>query len=817
MVAPPGRRLWILLAMPLLLAEASPLSAALISYDGAAYEATNSLNGLDGGTGWTNAWTGPNDVLADGLGYPGLLTTSNRFAVDATPIGSQSRASFRTPGTNGFGHLLRTDRRWGRSGTELWLSFLMRRESAPVADYAGFSLFNLNAEQLFIGTPHQQERWGIHLQVLGGGIFLSSRPVVRNQTVLLVTRLIFGANSNRVDLFVNPQPGVLPTAPDVTHSVSTLAFTQFRIEGGSAAAAGLDEIRFGETYADVTPVVSEFAAAWAADGTNIVTRPFTNYLLLAEASGAFSNLTVSVMADNPALFPPENIHLAGAGHERSVAFVPVAGQFGQSLITATVSNVPGGTLIRTFTLEVQPGGVRHFETILNTDHRAFGLGFMRDRGGGTVAVTGVVGTVTRALLYWNGPENSLAPTNNAQVRFAGHDVLGTNVGLSSDNCWAYNHSHTYRADVTAFVSGNGNYLLTNFWKGGPAPVPANVNGLSLLVFHDDGNASNNRDVTIVEGNDSNHPNAYEPGGWRSAIHNIRYQSGTALLTMHVSDGQPGGTANDGTLTINGNAFLSGQIFQGTTVPRASFPGVGATLWDIRTEDISTFLTPGTNSLLLELPWNGSDCVSLVAATISVPAVSAPSEANLRLLATSIPLSVCVGLPVVQAFTVTNAGPADAANVRLNYALPPSVTLMTQHVSQGSCFLSNGVVLCHLGNIAAGSSVTIELTLLFGGEGTNSIQPNIQSDTPDPAPDDNSITLQMVASAPPTLLIERVSLGVRLSWPALPAFDPFNLEQATNLTSPIFWAPVEATRQTDLGHHHVDLPVVDVRFFRLRKP
>ena len=252
------------------------------------------------------------------------------------------------------------------------------------------------------------------------------------------------------------------------------------------------------------------------------------------------------------------------------------------------------------------------------------------------------------------------------------------------------------------------------------------------------------------------------------------------------------------------------------MPRAS-GSITPTLWDIRTEAISGFLTNGANNLLLELPWNGQDCVSLVAATVSVPTASTPAGANLMLLATGLPTSVCVGLPVIQSFVVTNAGPAGAANVRFSYSLPANATLVTQHVSQGSCSLSNGVVFCQLGGIAASASVTIELTVLFGSEGTNSIQPSLQSDTPDPAPGDNSITLEIVALGPPTLVIERGASGVQLSWPALPAFDPFALEQATNLTFPILWLPVEASRQTDLGRYRVDLPMMDARFFRLRKP
>src|SRR5262245_15531113 len=123
------------LGLLLLFAGQWSLHGALICYDDASYPPGNSLNGLNGGAGWTNAWSGNNQVVNGGLAYPGLLTASNRFLTEARI------SSFRTPATNGFGSLLRTDGRWGRNGTELWIAFLIRRENTAIADYAGVSLF----------------------------------------------------------------------------------------------------------------------------------------------------------------------------------------------------------------------------------------------------------------------------------------------------------------------------------------------------------------------------------------------------------------------------------------------------------------------------------------------------------------------------------------------------------------------------------------------------------------------------------------------------------------------------------------------------
>ena len=56
---------------------------------------------------------------------------------------------------------------------------------------------------------------------------------------------------------------------------------------------------------------------------------------------------------------------------------------------------------------------------------------------------------------------------NSAVTFAGTDIRpGTFLGVSSDNCWGFENSLAYRADVTSLVSGNGVFALTNFTKGG---------------------------------------------------------------------------------------------------------------------------------------------------------------------------------------------------------------------------------------------------------------------------------------------------------------------------------------------------------------
>ncbi len=257
----------------------------------------------------------------------------------------------------------------------------------------------------------------------------------------------------------------------------------------------------------------------------------------------------------------------------------------------------------------------------SVDWTSAGVGGVRDKSPATanIVLSGVSGTVSQALLFWHGPTYSTDPNVNASIVFNGTPIVGANIGFSSDNCWGYNNSQAYRADVTALVTGNGTYSVSGFIK--PA---ANINGFSLIVFYDDGNPSNNRDVILYQGNDSNISNPYDALGWNVTLPGIDYTSGAAYLQLHVSDGQ---SFPDAPLVLNGLVLDAGpDIFQGTTVPDA---GTASThnggLWDIETWDITSWLTPFPPTDTLSLTSGQlSDCLSLIVAVVDLPAGAAPT-------------------------------------------------------------------------------------------------------------------------------------------------------------------------------------------------
>lgn len=261
-----------------------------------------------------------------------------------------------------------------------------------------------------------------------------------------------------------------------------------------------------------------------------------------------------------------------------------------------------------------------FETIKDTDVATFGIGYLRGVGTGSLAVSGLSGSISKAYLFWHGPTQTTNASANATVSFAGTDITGTNIGFSDDNFWAFENSQAYRADVTSLITGDGNYALANFAKDSGR---IEINGASLIVFYDDGNDANNSDVVLFNGNDANFSNIYDADNWNATLNGINYSGGNATLVTHVSDGQNFGPGDDGTLLINGTPIATGGIYQGDGVDfgDGNFPSNGA-LWDIESFDITSLLSNGLNNLSLSMS-AVNDALSLIVAQFNLPVGSAP--------------------------------------------------------------------------------------------------------------------------------------------------------------------------------------------------
>jgi hypothetical protein len=302
-------------------------------------------------------------------------------------------------------------------------------------------------------------------------------------------------------------------------------------------------------------------------------------------------------------------------------------QSGQEVNTQTTCSGSNCTSSGPGNVTLLPNGL----SVSNTDVGEFGQGGMRGNGTGSITASGITGPVFHAFLYWHGPTNSTNANSNATVNFNGQSVTGTNIGTDNDNNWGFLNSQSYRADVTALVSGNGTYTLSNFIKENtagacsPPTLPpttdcvADINGVALIVFYDDGNSSNDRNVVLWNGNDSNNAD----GVWDEAITGVPYPgSGGASLDLVVGDGQ---SYTDGELDVNGTPIAAqGGIFQGDTGPNYSGnpDGVTGSLWDLKSFDITSLLTQPSNDLHITSP-AVEDALSLVVAIANVPASAQP--------------------------------------------------------------------------------------------------------------------------------------------------------------------------------------------------
>ena len=258
-----------------------------------------------------------------------------------------------------------------------------------------------------------------------------------------------------------------------------------------------------------------------------------------------------------------------------------------------------------------------FTTVFDTDWATAGVGGLRGTGSGTINVTGVTGPVTQSYTYWAGPTDSADPNFNAAATIKGTSVTGTNIGFSQDNVWGFDNSQAYRANTSSVINGNGSYTISG--------LDPNTNGAGSLLFFNDGNSVNNRDVVVFDGNDFNFASSFDPGGWNLNLNGIDYTSGSAFITLMVSDGQNFAPNDDGTIEINGTPLVTGGIFQGDTLCCGTGPTGNGNLWDIRTFDITSFLSPGINNLDVTLGpgVRPDDAIADIVAAIDLPAGAAP--------------------------------------------------------------------------------------------------------------------------------------------------------------------------------------------------
>jgi hypothetical protein len=235
------------------------------------------LDDTNGGTGWGVPWYVQNDDKV----LPGFAITPDVPLTFGTLSSTPSHMTggrvylacgrgFDLTEAGAFAAYVDTGA-IGKAGTTLWMSVLLRKDEASNSPLE-VSLHGSNAVHwngdpgapttVAVGTFDMgsemdgKRYWSLKVR---DQVVRTPVEVVVGQTVLLVASIEFGAPA-AVRLWANPANlgGEAPATPtvEVTNVAMPLAFKALAIYPGAEPGFGsIDELRFGTTFAAVTPVV----------------------------------------------------------------------------------------------------------------------------------------------------------------------------------------------------------------------------------------------------------------------------------------------------------------------------------------------------------------------------------------------------------------------------------------------------------------------------------------------------------------------------------------------------------------------------------
>ncbi|MBC8142340.1 MAG: hypothetical protein H7Y38_12960 [Armatimonadetes bacterium] len=228
-----------------LLAANAPANAAPIAYDGFDYATGSPITGQTGGTGWVGAWTGDNDLVATpGLGFDTLSTIGGYVDSD-----------------NNFNGVFRTLAQQNTANGDLWGSFLVASgDSGNTNGFMGLSLLQDGGEQIIFGKLFNGSAF-YNFGVLAGannGASATGTAQITGAASLFVFQFDNTGSGLNINAWINPTPGTL--TPDTTAfsvtNVADISFNRIRFDNGGGASYDYDEVRFGTTFADVSPAAA---------------------------------------------------------------------------------------------------------------------------------------------------------------------------------------------------------------------------------------------------------------------------------------------------------------------------------------------------------------------------------------------------------------------------------------------------------------------------------------------------------------------------------------------------------------------------------
>ncbi len=212
-------------------------------YEGFNYTPGQQLDLLNGGTNFANVWQAAKPVYtiqSGSLSYEDLATSGNSATFSESNL-AVSEASRSVLGKG-----------LGNDGTTSWVSFLMDPGALATDGVMQFSI-----EDMSVGMTNTN--LGYYAVGAGSAVDSSTVPIVADQTVFVAIKMQFNSDPKGMDtatVYFDPTPGL--AAPDVagltwnenfSSSIADLFF-----DAADTQSYSFDEIRIGDTYADVSPV-----------------------------------------------------------------------------------------------------------------------------------------------------------------------------------------------------------------------------------------------------------------------------------------------------------------------------------------------------------------------------------------------------------------------------------------------------------------------------------------------------------------------------------------------------------------------------------
>jgi uncharacterized repeat protein (TIGR01451 family) len=207
---------------------------------------------------------------------------------------------------------------------------------------------------------------------------------------------------------------------------------------------------------------------------------------------------------------------------------------------------------------------------------------------------------------------------------------------------------------------------------------------------------------------------------------------TGVQILSVT-GSGGATCNAG---VPGDAALPSVCSFGNLAPGAA-----------RTMTVQVRILPGfTGALHDDARVTSSTFDNDLSDNLDTVVTDVTASADLSITKTDSPDPVLAGDDLTYTITVTNGGPSTANDVEITDELPDGTTFVEGVDGNGAticALLQPGTVVCDLGSMAPGATVTVYLTVTVDADvPPDAVLENsatVTSSTPDPDPSDNTVT------------------------------------------------------------------------------